>query len=228
MRIIVFLDDNKNTLPFYSSGTMETYQYVEDSWLKINQFQIDLSQQNNLKTIQNNVNLFLSQVNRGNILVVKSIMGLANALLSEHGMGIWTFDGFFLIDLLSQIKKEVDKACKETDCNNRSPVLKGSIQELTYEINLKEVLSSNPKLNSMDILVPFIKSTHFKKLEIVCNHPPKWLMKTKDDLQLNIITEEQINGLIKATVFPHTYSPDISFRHSVFIPGQGQCSSGGC
>ncbi len=228
MTITVFLDNYRGTLPFYSKGTMETYELVGDKWKRISYFEIDLSKQKDLRNIQDNVNKLNESLGKTDMLVLKSIMGLPKALLSEHGIGVWTFEGLFLIDLLCFIKSETDKVNKEIRNRITTPTLKSLKKEGVYEINLTAVLEENPRLNSMDVLVPFIKTTNFKLLNIICTHPPKWLTRSKDDLQLKIETEELDNTYLVAHVLPIKETEDISFRRDVYIAGQGGCSSGGC
>jgi hypothetical protein len=107
--------------------------------------------------------------------------------------------------------------------------LTGSEEEAEYEIDLVSLLNENCGLNSMDILIPFMKETNFKKLQITCSHLPKWFGKVLESFQLVSKLEEIEPELFKATVSPVHWGEDVSFRQSIHIPGMGGgCLSGGC
>lgn len=72
----------------------------------------------------------------------------------------------------------------ESACDVPPPVLIGDISEGRYSINLAEILDENPALNSRQILMPVLKETSFKKLEIVCDHLPRWFNNELRNLQL--------------------------------------------
>ncbi len=228
MTITVFLDNYRNTLPLYSSGTMETYRYLQNKWERIGYFQFDFGQVDNLSVIQGKVNNFVNELGNCDVLIVKKIMGLPRALLAEYGIGVWKYDGLFLVDLLDHIKHDVDAINEKRAKMVTSPVLTGSNQDAVYEVDLVTIMKENPNLNSMIILADFVQNTNFKELHIKCIHPPKWLVKTSEEMQLNIVSEDLEDGLVDAVVRPISIVDDISFRKNVFLSGSGGCSSGGC
>jgi Fe-only nitrogenase accessory protein AnfO len=64
------------------------------------------------------------------------------------------------------------------------PELVGDIQEGRYQINLAEIMRVNPALNSWQVLVPTLERKAFKKLEIICDHMPKWFNNELRNLKL--------------------------------------------
>jgi Iron only nitrogenase protein AnfO (AnfO_nitrog). len=163
------------------------------------------------------------------LLIVENIKGLPLALLQEKGIGVWKFSGLFLPELLDFVRKELAKALVKPQKKVIRPVLIGLDEAAEYEIDLVAVLAENPELNSMDILIPFMKETNFKRLQITCSHLPRWFDKVIETFQL-VSKEEELNPeLFRATVSPVFWSEDIAFRKLIRIPGMGGgCSSGGC
>jgi Fe-only nitrogenase accessory protein AnfO len=58
------------------------------------------------------------------------------------------------------------------------------IGEGHYQLNLAEALRSGSGLNSREILLPFLEETSFQKLEIFCDHVPRWLSQKLEELKL--------------------------------------------
>jgi len=229
MEIAVFLTEYRKILPFYSSGFVEIYSNDNSKWTCINQIPFDMSYQKDLADVQLKISMLASEFEDCSLLVIENIKGLPNALLQEKGIGIWKFSGLFLPELLDFIKTELEKALVKPEKIIIGTSLIGSEQEAEYEIDLVSILGVNNGLNSMDILIPFMKETNFKKLQIRCSHLPKWFNKVLESFQLVSKTEEIEPDLYKATVSPVRWGEDISFRQSIYIPCMGGgCSSGGC
>lgn len=64
------------------------------------------------------------------------------------------------------------------------PLLVGDIQEGRYLINLAEIMRDNPALNSRQVLIPALEDRSFKKLEIICDHIPRWFYNELRNLKL--------------------------------------------
>jgi|WetSurMetagenome_2_1015567.scaffolds.fasta_scaffold102562_2 Fe-only nitrogenase accessory protein AnfO len=228
MKIAVFINEHSQILPFYSFGTVEIYSDGESNWNCINQIPFDMTYQRDLADVQLKINMLTSEFEDCNLLIVESIKGLPMALLQEKGIGIWNLSGQFLPDLLDFVKKGLEKALVKPEKIIVSPVLIGSEENAEYEIDLIPLLGKNKKLNSMDILIPFMKETNFKKLTITCCHLPKWFNMVIEAFSLVVALEKPESDLLIATISPINPGEDISFRKNIRIPGMGGCSSGGC
>ena len=69
------------------------------------------------------------------------------------------------------------------------PLAVGDGTDGYYQMNLAEVLNSDPDLNSKQVLIPFLQETAFKKLVILCDHTPRWLAKELEHLNVRIESE---------------------------------------
>lgn len=67
-----------------------------------------------------------------------------------------------------------------------APLPVGDISNGYYRTNLAEVLKNNPDLTSRQVLIPFMETTAFRKLEIFCDHLPRWLSREAELLNLSI------------------------------------------
>ncbi|MBP1617931.1 MAG: Nitrogenase iron-iron accessory protein AnfO [Bacteroidetes bacterium] len=228
MKIAVFLDDKEQIIPFYSSGIIEIYSDEESEWECVNQIPLDLTVQKDLVDVQVKVQLLASEFEDCNLLVVENIKGLPLVLLQEAGIGIWKASGKFSPEMFHFVKEKLEKAIKAQEKKVVRPTLVGNEQEAEYEIDMIPLLSGDRSLNSIDILVPFIQETNFKKLQIVCSHLPKWFNKALEEFALTSKLEEMEPDVLRVTVNPIDWSDDISFRKQVHIPGMGGgCSCGG-
>jgi Fe-only nitrogenase accessory protein AnfO len=84
------------------------------------------------------------------------------------------------------------------------PVLIGDITEGHYSINLAEILQDNPALNSRQVLIPALEEKTFKKLEIICDHIPRWFNNELRNLKLTAELEvpDESGKWLKIVVAP--------------------------
>ncbi len=64
------------------------------------------------------------------------------------------------------------------------PVPVGDVAEGRYSIHLAKILQDNPALNSWQVVVPVLEGKAFKKLEIICDHIPRWFRNELRNLKL--------------------------------------------
>lgn len=84
------------------------------------------------------------------------------------------------------------------------PVLTGDMAEGRYSINLARILAENPALNSRQVLLPALEKKHFKKLEIICDHIPRWFNNELSNLKLIAEPEvpDESGKWLKVVVLP--------------------------
>jgi Fe-only nitrogenase accessory protein AnfO len=84
------------------------------------------------------------------------------------------------------------------------PVPIGDREEGHYLIHLAEILQDNAALNSWQVLVPTLEGKAFKKLEIICDHIPKWFNNELRNLKLTAEPEvpDESGQWLKVVVSP--------------------------
>lgn len=228
MKFAVFIDDKKQILPFYSSGIIEIYSDDESDWRCIKQIPFDFTIQKNLLDIQVKVKSLISKLEDSILLIVENMKGVPLSILQENGIGVWKASGEFFVDMFDLVQMKLTAALKAQEKKVLSPKLIGDKADAAYGIDLIALLQDDRSLNSIDILVPFIKETNFKNLQIRCSHLPKWMRQAVEEFQLTYQLEELETDVLNVTLKPAQWQKDISFRKYVRIQGAGGgCSCGG-
>lgn len=218
MKIAAFLNDEGRILPFYSSGVVVIYSYNQQVWECVNHIPFEVSIGNSLGDIQMKIKLLASEFEACNLLILEKVKGLPLALLQESGIGVWKSPGYLSVELLNHVKTELEKTLKSSEKKVVRPALVGEAQDGAYEIDMIPLLADR-SLNSMDILVPFMKETNFRKLTITCNHLPKWFKSALEGFHLTSVSEESEPGILRVTVNPLNPDENISFRKRIVLPG---------
>jgi Fe-only nitrogenase accessory protein AnfO len=84
-----------------------------------------------------------------------------------------------------------------------APAPVGDPQLGHYLINLSGILAGNPALNSREVLIPHLEGNSFQKLEIICDHIPRWFYNELRNLKLKAGPEvPDAAGLVTVIVEP--------------------------
>lgn len=78
-----------------------------------------------------------------------------------------------------------------------------SLGDGQLRINLSDILTRYKNANSMDVLIPLLEDRQFLRLEILCDHIPRWFERKVADLGLTAEIKTSDTG-IHAVVFPNS------------------------
>lgn len=126
-----------------------------------------------------------------------SISGLAYNELSRMGFCLCELDAFSP-DILDALASEILASAQ------------GEVQVPTaptptdtpgvYTVNLMEVQAAHPEITSKKALRPFLESTPFVELEVICGHMPPWLEEHMRQHRLTCSLARQDDGTVRARI----------------------------
>lgn len=122
-----------------------------------------------------------------------SISGLAYNELGRLGFCLCELDAFSP-DILEALAQEIMASEQDASQVPAEPV-PGETPG-TYRINLMEVLAAHPDISSKKALRPFLASTPFVELEIICGHMPPWLEEHVRRNHLTCARTRQTDGTV--------------------------------
>ncbi|TCT24027.1 Fe-only nitrogenase accessory protein AnfO [Thiobaca trueperi] len=162
-------------------------------------------------------------------LLVRDVKGIAVTLLQNLGLRLWRLDGPPEA-ALDAVRRELEAAARELPDPAR--FFASGETEGEYRIDLAAVLASDSSLNSQLVLVPFMQQTPFSRLEVVCDHPPRWLDRQLPAAGFDWEDASQ-EGVCRLIIRPSGESTGMPPRgggcgnHGAWPTGGG-CSGGGC
>ncbi len=214
MKIAVLTERAGNVLSFYESGFVKLYSNDKGTWNCIEEFPFELLEEKGLAEIQRFIQKMLSRLDECRILMVKFIKGVPLSILKESGVSVWKVDGSPLVffeyvrEQEEKIKVEHKEAIKPV---LPEPLLVGNKKHGINAIDLVHVQAKGAGFNSKDVLFPFLQKQVFRKLEVVCEHLPKWFEKEFESLKLQFRIEESNDDLCEQ--FPNVvFEPILSCK----------------
>ncbi|NTV92707.1 MAG: Fe-only nitrogenase accessory protein AnfO [Chlorobiaceae bacterium] len=205
MKIAVLSDKEGNALSFYDAGAVRVFSNEEGRWNCIREFPFELDENNGLAEIQRCIQSMIFLMDECRILMVKFIRGVPLSILKETGVSVWKVDGqpsaFF-----EYVREEEEKIMAEHQKGIQprlpEPLPVGDKQHGIYSIDLVKVQEKGVEFNSKEVLLPFLQKQVFRKLEVTCEHVPKWFAKEFGSLKLQFRIEESNDDLCHAIVSP--------------------------
>lgn len=219
MKIAVFIDEKGNAVPFGSIGTVHLYVHEENNWYCIKKIPLGADEGMSLSDIQARVFAVVSEMGDCKVFAAEAIKGVPLAIFGGMGINLWKIKGV-VAEVLNTIEEQMSKmeadqlksSCSKQQCQHScstntdesipvpSPVAVGT--NGMYEIDLAMALKSEGSFNSRQILLPFFQHTTFQKLEMTCDHLPKWFDGELGKFKLQFQQEFTEEGLCHVTVYP--------------------------
>ena len=134
---------------------------------------------------------------QGAVIAGTSISGLAYNEFSHMGFCLCELESFSP-DILDALAAEVAASAEPSAQVPAEPVAGGSPG--AYTINLVEVQAAHPEVSSKKALRPFLASTPFVELEIICSHMPPWLEGHMKDHNLTCSRSRTQDGHLRLRI----------------------------
>lgn len=188
MKIATFTDTDYNVVSFYKPGVLRLFEKRAGKWSEKKQVELQLDPDMNLPEVRVKLRSVASQIDDCKIFLAGEVKGVPYAILEGMGFNIWKSEGPVMdqLDFVAQKEKEAAEAAKNA---LPKPQVIGDIRDGYYRLNMIEAQASCPGASSQQILIPFMEQTVFSRLEVIFDHPPRWLGAELTRLKLKFEAE---------------------------------------
>jgi Fe-only nitrogenase accessory protein AnfO len=204
MNIAAFVSESGEIVDFYEEGQLCLFGKVSDAWSITKVIPLTLKREMGLAGLRATLTNTVTQLKDCEVVLVRELRGIVKVYLEELGYRVWKSEGP-LIDQLENVSYREQEMLAEEDIAVPSPLPVGEAGDDTYRINLVELIQSGIPHVSREVLMPFFETVSFQKLEIVCEHIPKWFPMELEALGLRVGSQTQaalVDGMMTVTVVP--------------------------
>ncbi|NTW75045.1 MAG: Fe-only nitrogenase accessory protein AnfO [Chlorobiaceae bacterium] len=215
MNIAMLVDANGNAIPFGKPGTLRLFNHEEHGWKPVMEFTFSMHADQGFAAIRRSILDLAARLGDCRTLLVGPFQGFPRSLLLELGFSVWTVEGA-AARYLDQIMQRTAEARAQTHGVPASqddtlgvptPSLKKGCCSGVYMIDLIKVQAKGTSHNSKDILLPFFEKSSFSRLDIICDHVPKWFANELASLKLGFTAEPLAGGRMMVAVQPDGCAP---------------------
>ena len=167
------------------------------AWRRLKIIPFTLSGCYELVDMRNRLRTIEQLLPQGAVIAGTSIAGLAYSELNQMGFCLCELERFSP-EILDALAAEV-AASAETSAQVPAEPVAGDSPG-AYTINLVEVQAAHPEVSSKKALRPFLASTPFVELEIICSHMPPWLEGHMKDHNLTCSRSRTQDGHLRLRI----------------------------
>ncbi|CCG41421.1 Fe-only nitrogenase accessory protein AnfO [Magnetospirillum molischianum] len=231
MKIAACIDEAGTVSTLDRPGSVCLFGREATGWVEQDRIAFDLAARPTLALRKEALRDLAIRLGDCRVLLAAGVTGIVPAILQgELGFRIWRSQGELTEQLDHVATREAEAAeaaaviaapelpagsCCSSRCSTGctpatdtaakidiAPEQIGRPEEGRLRIDLAACLAGTSGLNSRDILVPILTGPPFRSLEILCDHPPRWLAETVAGLGLIASIEATPKSGIRVTVTP--------------------------
>ncbi len=196
MKIAALVSQQGLTTDLFHTELIRLYHNPQGHWQIRHQIPFTLEETMPMSTIRSRLFALRPQLEGCQHLAARSIHGFARSILESMGLAMWGLDGD-PIHYLEQIRQQAQLQSMTTSL---TPLLEATGKSGWYRINLQAALAQPPRLTSKQLLHPILDQGTFERLEIRCDHVPKWFEHEFPARQLNLRVDRHADGSCMAIV----------------------------
>ena len=215
MKIAAIVDGKGNAISFGEPATVLLFSREGDEWFVIDSFEYNLGEQYGLGDLKESTQALGAKLGDCRIMLLRDVSGYPRTMLLELGFTLWSIEGQpeRYLDRVMQKTAEAAEAKAAVVTANKPKVpealptpkpLDGSCSGV-YTIDISEAQVCGGNHNSRESLIPFFKTTQFTRIDILCDHVPKWFSSELAEMKLNYSTEPVPNGRWLVSVRSHAH-----------------------
>ncbi|NDL64641.1 Fe-only nitrogenase accessory protein AnfO [Acerihabitans arboris] len=201
MKIAVFIDAGGRAASLYQAGIVRVYESDADGWRQERDIPFALHEQMGLSEIRTSTLTMLTALDGCRHFVATAIHGALLSYFDGMGIHMWRLNGE-PAGFLTRIQRFVEENAQRQQAAVPRGFIKPGQGDGEYNLNLIDALKSDGALTSKQVLLPFFRQTPFRKIEIVCDHLPKWFQRELPALKLALTIAQNADGRCHAVVFP--------------------------
>jgi len=200
MKIAALVDQQGATADLFHSVQVRLYHNPQGQWQVLHDIPFlteGMTEENmGMTGIRNSLLGLQPQLEGCQHLIARSIHGFARSILDGMGLAMWGLEG----DpghVLEQIRLQAQ--ARQPDITPQT-LLQATGTPGCYSINLQAALAQDNRLTSKQLLHPILDQHPFDRLEIRCDHVPKWFEREFPARQLNLRVDRHADGSCVAIV----------------------------
>ncbi len=199
-KIAVIVNDEEDLASFEKGSYINIYNKNNTQWQLFKEIHYYINTGMSLSDLRENIKSLIIELKDCNIVVGNVMSGLAYNVFDRAGFAIFEAKDV-TSSLLDDIYKEVSTSKVEAAVSKQIPLLPVQTEENgVFYINLIELQAKHPEISSKKALKPFLETTPFFRLEVICSHVPPWFDNILPELNLSYSIEEKVDNHYKVSI----------------------------
>jgi len=187
--IAVYVNEQGVTALMDEKGAVRIYDKGDQDWHVIKEYAFEMEQNQSISGIRRYLQEMVQKLEGCKVFVAKAVAGQLYYVLEAHGFESFEAEGVpetFLDSVDDAVKQELKSSVEKKPSTEQ---YFNTTEEVgVFVVNLKKVLNLDCSLTSKKLLLPFFRKKEFNRVEILCDHVPRWFETDLSPLQLHSTT----------------------------------------
>lgn len=199
MKIAILMNETGTTVSFSEKAELFVYERVGDTWVSELKHEWTPGVHHTLSALRDCLRGIVDWLKDCKVVAARRSNGFYRVVFEGYGVSMWAIEGYPQ-DFIPQIERfyQNNNAEKSNEPDELISPIAG--KPGFYSVDLREVMAHHGSYNSRDILMPFFEKVAFERLEIICDHVPRWFEKELPAFRLRADAEAQGN-IMKVHVY---------------------------
>jgi len=172
-QIAGYVEADGTLTDLFGAGVVRVFRRGGNTWRADRDIPFSLEGAASLGSMRTKLHSLADALGDCRVLLLGQVRGVLPALLGEKGVAVSQVSGDAL-ECLARVL--VEKApVPDAAPSEPPPVDAVEVAPGIFRINLAAAMKDNPRLTSRQILIPLLTKGGFTLLEVLCDHPPRWL-----------------------------------------------------
>jgi len=227
MLIACYVGENGKVVDFFEPGSLRLYENVEGNWVVVQETPLALRDDMSLSVLKETLQETVARLGKAKVFLARELRGVLRVFLEELEYRVWKSSGPLEVQLSDAVRQELEAVAAQEalDAELPQPEALGDPGEGHYHFDLLARLSEGGCHVSRDMLMPFLETVPFARLDVVCDHVPRWFPVELPELGLEALVPEADPGsVMTVTVVPASGERSAPPGRR---PGKQGCSCGG-
>ena len=203
--IAVILDENNHISEMKEAKKLSVFHKTEQKWSLLLEVMVPDILNGSIADIRIGLGRIIKELKDCRIIVGKSITGLVYNVFNGAGFIISELEEFniqVLDELYSDIQKELEAVYAEQEASKipTAPVETKEKGKYFFDFNLLK--HSDLPYTSKSTILPFLNTTTFHQLEILCDHVMPWFDQEMKKRNLTYTVTDLTGGICSILVKP--------------------------
>lgn len=181
VKIGVILNDKGNITSLMDGVNVSVYQFIESRWTIIEEITECFKQKELISQMRLLLNELIASLKDCEVLIGTIITGIPYLILDKAGIMLCESEELsesLLTTVAIDYEKKQQRILEKSNMTciyeyPQYPYPTG--EDGVYELDMCKLQQAHPDISSKKALIPFLKDTKFRCLELYCNHVMPWL-----------------------------------------------------
>jgi len=196
MLIACYVGAHGEVADFFEPGSLYVFEAVAGTWVPKYQRPLDLDSGMTLAQLKEQISLAISTLTGCKVFLAKELRGVIRVFLEESGYRVWKSKGSIQAQLFDAKRQEQETVALQlaAEAALPRPESLGDGELQAFRIDLIQLRDEGSCHASRDILIPFLETEAISRLEVVCDHVPRWFPAELPDLGIEAQIPPEVPG----------------------------------